>query len=662
MSFWWENYPWRMIQTNLREIDMDDIYAESYAEQLADFGATIVTLNAAGIIASYETKLDFQPRSPYLHGDNLQEIIDACHKKGIKVIARTDFSKVRYEIYEKHPEWAYRKASGEIVNYNGDVHVCPNGGYQQEKVYEILEEVLSTHSFDGVFCNMSGFLVMDYSGAYHGPCHCESCKKKFKEQYGLDIPVKDDPKHPDYSKYVAFKMECSRVLREKIISVIKGIREDIAINGLDYIRTESSTEIGRPKWQYSASSNARQTAGPLRKRPSDNASVDFLGFRYRYTSVSSAQMALRQWQNLANANSTSLYIMGRLDNHLDQTSLLPTKKVFDFHKKHEVLLQGLTSGAKVAIIHKGILALNDPEVYGWIRALTESHIPFDEVKLTEIIDWSVLTRWDVIILGDARNSTPEQAAQFDAYVREGGKLIATGHTGIQGDNQQLLSALGVTSIVKKDTALMSSIFEINTTDEKFFPRSALAHYIAPGGHFVTAEFNENVKTYLRLIPEHPFGPPEKCYYTTISKQPGISVHEYGRGLGIYIPWLVGSFYFNEGYKNTLDVMQDVLYEFCGLPNIAPQLSPMVELVLCEDNKHTVIHLINGSGVFGNSYFEPLPIHNISIQIPLINSVTISALNGGKVNSSEQDGLLKINLDTLVDYEAIVLVKIEEEYK
>ncbi len=47
---WWTNYPWRMIQTNLRETDMEDINAEEYAKDLADFGATVVLLNAAGIM------------------------------------------------------------------------------------------------------------------------------------------------------------------------------------------------------------------------------------------------------------------------------------------------------------------------------------------------------------------------------------------------------------------------------------------------------------------------------------------------------------------------------------------------------------------------------------------------------------------------------------
>ena len=31
---WWESYPWRMVQTNLREIDMADMDAKAYAADL----------------------------------------------------------------------------------------------------------------------------------------------------------------------------------------------------------------------------------------------------------------------------------------------------------------------------------------------------------------------------------------------------------------------------------------------------------------------------------------------------------------------------------------------------------------------------------------------------------------------------------------------------
>ena len=182
---WWQGYPWRMVQTNFREIDMADIDAETYASDLADFGATVVTLNAGGILASYESRLPYHMVSKYLTGSSLKEMVDACHAKGIRVIARMDFSKIPYAVYEQHPDWAFRTADGGIINQNGFVQTCQNSEYQQEKVMEILKELLTTHPFDGVYCNMSGFVATGYDGSIYGFCTCDRCKAGFKAAFNI---------------------------------------------------------------------------------------------------------------------------------------------------------------------------------------------------------------------------------------------------------------------------------------------------------------------------------------------------------------------------------------------------------------------------------------------------------------------------------------------
>ena len=88
MSNWWEGYPWRMIQTNMREIDMIDMDAELFVQELQAFKATVVLVNAAGIIASYPTELPYHFQSPYLKGDSLADIISTCHAAGIRVPGR----------------------------------------------------------------------------------------------------------------------------------------------------------------------------------------------------------------------------------------------------------------------------------------------------------------------------------------------------------------------------------------------------------------------------------------------------------------------------------------------------------------------------------------------------------------------------------------------
>lgn len=313
--------------------------------------------------------------------------------------------------------------------YNGDVHVCPNGEYQQKIMFEILEEVLTTHPFDGVFCNMSGFLVMDYSGNFHGPWHCDSCKKKYLEIYGTEMPEADDIRNPAFvGKYMQFTGRCTAEHKTRMKALAKGISEEIAMNGVDYIRSESNTEIDRNEWIYSASGNSRLSAGPFHKRPADNASVDFMGFRYRHACVSPALMELRQWQNLANAGSASIYIMGHLNNHPDVSSFALTKKAFRFHAEHEDIFTNMVSGAEVMVLRSTNWHRADDEVYGWIRALTESHIPFDEMSINELQDAAQLTGKKCLILPGIRNLNPKQAGVDPELVFQASKGGLAGST------------------------------------------------------------------------------------------------------------------------------------------------------------------------------------------------------------------------------------------
>ena len=109
------------------------------------------------------------------------EVIKSLHAKNIRVIGRFDFSKLNETIAMKNTDWLYVSQRGEYVNYNEQVHTCPNGDYQQVKDFEILEEVIDRYPLDGIFFNMSGFQTYDYSHNYHGMCQCQACKTKFNE-------------------------------------------------------------------------------------------------------------------------------------------------------------------------------------------------------------------------------------------------------------------------------------------------------------------------------------------------------------------------------------------------------------------------------------------------------------------------------------------------
>ena len=71
----------------------------------------------------------------------------------------------------------------------------------------------------------------------------------------------------------------------------------------------------------------------------------------------------------------------------------------------------------------------DPESQGWVRILTHSHIPFDEIEQKELSE-QVLSGKDVLILGESRRIDDKTAAMIDAFAENGGTVIADGETGL----------------------------------------------------------------------------------------------------------------------------------------------------------------------------------------------------------------------------------------
>ncbi len=649
---WWESYPWRMVQTNLREIDMADMDAKAYVADLKKYHATLVTLNAAGIIASYPTDLAGQRQNSYLTGDSLDQVIEECHKAGIKVIARCDFSKVDEALYEEHPDWAYRQADGQPLIYNGYVQTCINGSYQQEYVYEILEELFSRYDFDGLYCNMSSTFVVDYDLEVHEPCHCQNCTELFKEQTGMDIPDHINPKDPVFGRYMAFIGACSKKQKQIMYERVKAINEDIAINGFDYFRTECNQDVDHLSWIYDASANARRIAGPKRSKVVDDASAIYMAFRYRHSSISRGLLEIRQWQNLAYAGTTSVYLLGTLAKSKDRSGLVASVKAFDFFAKHQEILQGQESAARTLLIEKPLMGRNDPEADGWVQVLSQLHIPFDEQKIAEVSE-DLLQRYDSVILADVNAMSDTQCAMLDAFVESGGRLIASGMTATANERRMPrksfgLESLGLDEIVGRET-LQSAIFLLDDEDVWKQCRESQIDCIVPGEYLVIGNAKADAKTYLHLLPDQPFGPPEICYPKKKSEHPGIYERGYGEGKTVYIPFAIGTFYYQYGYENSYVFLEDVLEHIAGVKSIAPTLTPMCEVVVTKKDKEQMIHLINLSGSFGkDNYTQALPIHDIRLHLSVPAGAQVEALNGGQVRVTENE----IHLDCLKGYEAI----------
>ncbi|MBM7570088.1 beta-galactosidase trimerization domain-containing protein [Aquibacillus albus] len=664
---WWKDRPWRQIQTNLREIDMVDIDAEQYVAELQEFKANVAMINTSGIIASYPTKLPYHFQSQYLQGDSLEKIIKACHDADIKVVARTDFSKVRRPIYEMHPEWAYISPKGKIVDYNGDVHVCLNSEYQQRYAFEIIKETITTLDVDGMFFNMGGYQVRDYSGVQYGICHCDSCEQKFADMFNEDLPKTEDPNDPVYKKYLLFKTRTLQDFKQKQYKFIQNIRPDLSIaNNLElqegFFRQESNTALDRelPRWQYSASDNTKYVTSSYPNMVSSNTTVDFIDFPTRHVAVSPHQQSLRLAQALANGGALDYYLIGRLDNHQDKSGYEQVKKVFHYHAANEQEYLNLISSAKIGLINGS--DGNQKEFRGWFRFLTENHFPFDTIMNDNALNLS-WDKYQVMIVPDYQPISDELAEKLDAFASEGGTVIAVSKAGFQDDEYQerqqpALKCLGIqdVNIIRSD---MRSAY-LHIANNKPYKRLPVTNLLYLDGNYVFAEYENEVEKHLNLIPPQMFGPPERCYSTNDpTEHPGFTVHSYGEGKGVYIPWEPGQLFYRQGYANTIDFIAELLEQFVGIQPIGGNLSPMVEASLYEqkDKNAQLLHLVNGSGHFGISFYEPITMHDLKATVPYEGKPTSvkSLVTGEDYEFTADNGLLTISVPKLSLMESIKIV-------
>lgn len=668
---WWNRAPYRLVQTNLREIDaaMD---TDAYVQSMVDASANVVLLNVGGIVANYPTKLPCQYRNPHMKGDLVGTLIKKLHDKGIKVIGRFDFSKLNEIHAVKKPEWLYIGTDGKNVNYNGQVHTCINGGYQQEYSKEILKEAITRYPLDGVFFNMIGYTTSDYSGVYHGICQCGNCKSRFYDSTGHALPLAADINDPVFREYNAFKRSTADKLFREIGQHIKTLNPKIMINtyadaGVDMIASESSASVERElEWNYSATDNVKRILGSYKDRSPGNLLIYFqdIGFRHIGTSPNLAKVWMLE--NMLHGAPLGFVVIGTLVNYEDRIFIPTLNDLYGFHKSNEKLFTNVQSAANV-----GLIRGSGDEYRGMIKLLTEEHLVFDIIEPSALGTDRMPRKtadYDLLILPSIEGMDDRLIAVIDDYVSKGGRILATGATSTRDGsgkpmNRIRLEALGVAAEYENFPRAKSTYLKVSERDKAalgpdlFQDFSIMMMYsdllkCKPRGHSAVGLLN--------LLPETMFGPPEKCYFTEaeITDVPGLITNSFGRGKSVFIPWQLGAQYHAKGNYMHRALFAGALREILKVDRtIVTDASPLIEMshVANRSQAFEWIGMINHSGQVGGSFREPIPVEDISVRFkPLRPLKAIRLMRSGKpLDFSEQNGWVECRIPRLEDFEMVV---------
>lgn len=593
-SRWWLDEPVRFLQTNLSETN-STVDPKALVAAVTDFRANTFLMNMGGIVAQYPTKVPFHYASAYLPPgrDLFGEVLREARSRGIRVVGRFDLSKTQKPVFDAHPEWFFKRTTGEPAIYNGLYSTCINGDYYRQHAMTILSEALERYDVDGLFFNMFGNPGSDYSGNPMGPCQCDACKARYRARYGRDLPTAPD------ADYRAFMADSSRDVAAAIADLIHRKRPNAAFltyikDHTDGIMSESNTAVGRPLplWPYSASDNVNRALGSEPGKIAINLSMSFVDYPWRYAHVPRAEIQLRLYQNMAHGGPPAIAMVGPMEQQ-DRTGLIAAKPIFQWHAAHEDLYVGQKNAARVLLLAGG----ETSSYRGFFRLLSEQHIPF---VVSENLRWmdDGSRRFDLVIVPG------RPPRELERYVRDGGRLLVAGTTApafaVAGAPGRRMTTQGYWRV--RDRAVLPSLKD---TDLLFLD-----------GEYV--ELPPSARPALTLIPTAMFGPPEKVWSDKVETSvPGLAIADHGNGRLAYVPWDVGGLYYRHSSQSHASLMADVIDHL--LPRerqLKTNAHPLVEMTVMDQpaRGRTLVHLVNATGHSGTAYFPPVEVRDIRIAL------------------------------------------------
>lgn len=380
---------------------------------------------------------------PGLSFDLLGAMIEAAHEIGVKtpvyISAGLDEKMAR-----RHPEWLIRNKN-ESTGWTPDFfhpgyHMfCFNSPYLDYLLAQI-EEVVKNYDVDGLFLDICGVRT----------CYCQNCIKSVRDEGG-------DPDNLSAMKriweqtYANYAEKVRKTVDKykpglKIFHngghIRRGRRDLVAMN--THLELESLPTGG---WGYDHF--------PLSARYASTLNMDYLGMTGKFHTTWGEfggykhPNALRYETSLCLANGARCSIGDQLhpSGIMDEAAYRLIGKAYAEVKAKECWCKDISNIADVALLSAEAAGTFPEGVNpertcssdaGAVRILLEGKFLFDVIDT-----YADFKKYKVIILPDIIRITDDLKQKLENFFRNGGKVLATGESGLDQNGQSFSIDLGV---------------------------------------------------------------------------------------------------------------------------------------------------------------------------------------------------------------------------
>ncbi|MBQ6998953.1 MAG: beta-galactosidase trimerization domain-containing protein [Clostridia bacterium] len=439
------------------EFQMDEKYldlASKFSKE--QFKQALITSHADSINlmakchhgwAYYPTKVGGM--HPTLKFDLLKEELEVAHELGLKAPVYVSCG-LDERISQLHHDWHARTKDGEVqggtLSKRYSHVLCVNSDYFDFYISQI-EEICENYDIDGLFADIISVR----------PCYCDNCRRGMAEQ-GLDVENEADVVAYAESVYV----KCAKRLRETLDKYNPEL--SLFLNGghvrrgrsdLAHLNTHLELEsLPTGKWGYDHF--------PLSASYARTLGMDFVGMTAMYhlswSDVGGFKhpdaMRYEVFLSAACGAGSSVGCGMSPTGIMDNATFSLIGKAYAELEKAEPWLKGEKNAADIGVfgaeisqnyygtsrafsISQGGENKGDCDA-GCVRMLLEGNYLFDTVGAD-----TDLSKYKVIILPDEVRLDKTLEEKFKAYITGGGKILATGKSGLKYDEDTFALDFGV---------------------------------------------------------------------------------------------------------------------------------------------------------------------------------------------------------------------------
>jgi hypothetical protein len=452
----WFNTVTRWGQINITEKDPPQYDIGWWRKFWKETNTEGVIVNAGGIVAYYPTRIPLHRKAAYLQGRDLfGEISKAAHEDGLVVFARMDSNRADEEFYQAHPDWFALDVNGKPYRAADLFISCVNSPYYQQHIPAILTEIAQLYKPEG-------FTDNSWSGlGRESICHCENCKKNFKDKTGQNIPVKKNWDDKVYKQWIRWNYDRRLEiwdLNNKTTKTAGGANctwsgmNSGSINGQsrsfrDYKEIAKRADIIMLDDQSRTDQEGFQHNGEIGKMvhglmgwnklcPESMAQYDHVRPWFRLGSKPAPEARMWMINGIAGGIQPWWHMISAY--HEDRRMYRTAGPVMQWHKNNEQYLINRTPVATIGVVwsqdnndyygRDDANELVELPLRGMLQSLVRERIPYLPIHADHIERDAA--QFSVLVLPNLALMTASQIAAVKKFADGGGSLVATGETSL----------------------------------------------------------------------------------------------------------------------------------------------------------------------------------------------------------------------------------------